>query len=237
MVLARNPEEMATAQSQLVAWATRKVLNEEAQLEEALVNLEHVSALRRAIRSHDHARIREYASKCTEGLLSRELSYIAWQGRVDTLELLVDELGADIHFREEEPLRRVCEGAENKSHTLPVVDFFVSRGADMMARDSTPLFNAAENGFYDVVLYLWQCGARPTEANPALTIAALKGHLQVARFFVSKGVDKSHAVTALAAKTHQMDGYFGLPDHMRLVYDYLIGYTRKTVWEYLQDDD
>lgn len=202
-----------------------------------LLEEDRPGSLRRAIRSHDHARIREYASKCTEDLLSRELSHVAWQGRVDTLEFLVDELGADIHFREEEPLRRVCEGAENKSHTLPMVDFFVSRGADVMVRDSTPLFNAAESGFYDVVFYLWQCGARPTEENPALTIAALKGRLPIVRFFVTKGVDKSHAVEALATKTLQMDGYFELPDHMRMVYDYLIGYSRKTIWDYLQDDD
>lgn len=41
VVLARNPEEMAKAQTQLVTWAARKVLIEEAAQAEAEQNLEH----------------------------------------------------------------------------------------------------------------------------------------------------------------------------------------------------
>lgn len=61
VVLARNPEEMALAQTQLLIWAEQKVASEEALLKEAQDNLEH--AVRTKIRTVGWKRQADFLAK------------------------------------------------------------------------------------------------------------------------------------------------------------------------------
>lgn len=136
-------------------------------------------------------------------------------GHLEVVKFLVEELGADVHYKGDQAL---CWAAG--LGRLPVVKYLVKRGADVHADHNAPLRWAVQYGDYaKVAKYLIKRGADVhAYEDEALRWAAGLGHIKSVKVLIKAGADV-RAQDDSAVKDARAKGHTAVVEYIQGFYD------------------
>lgn len=125
-------------------------------------------------------------------------------GQLAVLHVLVGDYGVDIHKNGDEMLRAAAANGR-----LNVVEYLISKGADVSAWDNRPLRAACEGGHLAIAEKLVAAGADVNAGNGApLCAAAESNSISIVTFLLDNGAkveEGNYAVLSSAAKDDALD--------------------------------